>query len=115
MLTAAKETLSSAASLASYDQGAATAHGAAVILQIFSIGSGAPTIKIEDSANNSDWADLVSFAAVSDGAEPITERVVVAVGAVRRYLRVTGTGTFANAVIAVAIRIGSAVDSEPYA
>jgi hypothetical protein len=114
MLTAAKETFSSAGSKSSYDQGAATSSGAAVILQLFDINSGAPTIKIEDSANDSSWSDLVSFTAVSDGSEPTTERVTVA-GAVRRYLRVTATGTLSNAVVAVAIRIGTANDSVAYA
>ena len=114
MLTAAKETFASAGSKSSHDQGAATSNGAAAILQVFDINSGAPTIKIEDSANNSDWADLVSFSAVSDGGEPTTERVTVA-GAVRRYLRVTATGTLSNAVVAVAIRIGTANDSVAYA
>ena len=114
MLTAAKETFSSAGSKSSHDQGAATSNGAAAILQVFDISSGAPTIKIEDSANNSDWADLVSFSAVSDGAEPTSERVTGA-GAVRRYLRVTATGTLSNAVVAVAIRIGTANDSVAYA
>ena len=66
-----------------------------------------------DSANNSDWADLVSFTAVANGNEPASERVSVT-GTVNRYLRVTSTGTFSNAKFIIAYRRGTAQDDPAY-
>ena len=112
-LTAGKETHSSAGSTASIDNGASSSNGAAAMLHIVDINSGAPTVKVEHSANDSSWSDLIAFTAVSDGAEPATERKTSS-GTVNRYLRITTTGTFSNAAIAVAIRRGESTDATAY-
>ena len=112
LLTAGKETHASAGSSSSRDDGAATSNGLVGILQVVSIASGTPTVVIEQSSDNGSsdaWATVLSFAAVADGAEPTAERVTVS-GAVERYLRVTTTGTFSNALIVVATRRGTAQD-----
>ena len=114
MLSAADDTHSSASSSSSLDNGASTSAGAAAYLQILDINSGAPTVKIEDSANDSSWSDLITFSAVSDGAEPTFERKTVA-GTVNRYLRVTTTGTLSNCKFIVGIRRGEAVADVAYA
>ena len=111
MLSAADDTHASAGSSASLDHGASTSAGAAGYLQIT---SGTPTVLIQDSANNSDWATLIAFTAVANTAEPAFERKELA-GTVNRYLRITTTGTFSNCKFIVGIRRGLAVDDIAYA
>jgi len=100
MLTAHKDTHGSAASNDSEDNSASSSSGAVAFLQVFSVASGTPTFKIEHSANDSSWSDLVSFTA---SPAVTAERVTVA-GTVNRYLRVTSTGTFTTCVFACAIQ-----------
>jgi len=113
MLSAADDTHSSASSSSSLDNGASTSAGAAAYLQILDINSGAPTVKIEDSTNDSSFSDLITFSAVSDGAEPSIERKTVA-GTVNRYVRVTTTGTLSNCKFIVGFRRGEATDDVAY-
>ena len=112
-LFAAEATQASAGSTSSKDDGASTSNGLEAVLQIKSISSGTPTFKIEDSPNNSSWSDLLTFSAVADGAEPSGERKVVS-GTVNRYLRITSTGSFSDAVFIVAYRRGESVDEPGY-
>jgi len=100
MLTAHKDSHASATSNDSEDNSASSSSGAVAFLQVFSVASGTPTFKIEHSANDSSWADLVSFTA---SPAVTAERVTVA-GTVNRYLRVTSTGTFTTCVFACAIQ-----------
>ena len=113
VLFAAEATQSSAGNTSSKDDGASTANGLAAVLQIIDINSGTPTFKIQDSPNDSDWTDLVSFSAVANGNEPSAERVTVT-GTVNRYLRITSTGTFSNAKFIVAYRRGESTDDTAY-
>ena len=113
VLFAAEATQSSAGSTSSKDDGASTSNGLAAVLQITDINSGTPTFKIQDSPNDSDWTDLVSFSAVANGNEPSAERVSVT-GTVNRYLRITSTGTFSNAKFIVAYRRGESTDDTAY-
>jgi hypothetical protein len=113
VLFAAEATQSSAGSTASKDDTASSANGLAAVLQITDINSGTPTFKIQDSPNDSDWTDLVSFSAVANGNEPSAERVTIT-GTVNRYLRITSTGTFSNAKFIVAYRRGTADDDTAY-
>ena len=113
-LSAGEDTHASATSSASVNNLASSASGAACVLQLREIDSGTPTFLVEDSANNSTWATLKSFAAVADGAEPTAERVEVS-GTVDQYARVTSTGTFTNADHVVTMRRGTSVDEEAYA
>ena len=72
----------------------------------FTLSSGSPTVKIEDSANNSDWADLITFSTSSAAS---AERKTVT-GTVNRYVRCTLTGTFSNLAFAVILVRGTAQD-----
>lgn len=76
------------------------ANGAQAIIHVTSAEStGTWTFTIEDSANDSTWASLVSFTV--DGTSITSERVTVA-GAVDRYVRLTGTnGTATSCTFAV--------------
>ena len=99
MLTAHDDTHSSASSGTSVDNAASSASGGAGYLQVFSLSSGTVVAKIEHSANNSTWADLLTFSgATGAGAQRVT-----CSGTVNRYVRITTTGTFSNAKIACAL------------
>ncbi len=77
--------------LSSVDNGASSANGGAAVLHVptNTVGGGATTIKVQHSANNSSWADLISFTAV--GASTITSQLSAVTGTVNRYLRVTAS------------------------
>jgi hypothetical protein len=96
-LTAGKITHASAASAASLDNAAASNYGLAAQLQFCSRASGTPTFLIEHSSDNLSWSTLLTFTGTG-GATPFGERKTSAVATqVKRYLRVTTTGTFTNA------------------
>lgn len=103
-LTAGKETDASAGSNTSIDTGASASFGFQAYLQVFSIGSGTADIKIEDSADNSSWADLADGAFTSVTART-AQRIASSseTATVRRYLRVTTSNTFTDLVFAVVI------------
>lgn len=90
MLTAGKRTDTGATTGSTVDDGAATTGGAVFTLQVTAFSGTDVTVKIEDSANGSAWADLsgASFAAVTSA--PNSQRISVS-GTVRRYLRATTT------------------------
>lgn len=100
-LTDGPRTDTAATNGSSLDNGAATNFGAQAWVHVFAFTGTSVTIKIQDSADNSAWADLTagSFGAISAiGAA----RIATANNAtVRRYTRVVTTGTFSNAQFAV--------------
>jgi len=106
ILTTGVQTVSSAASTSSVDQSASSSAGARAYIMNFTLSSGSPTVKIEDSANNSDWADLITFSTSSAAS---AERKTVT-GTVNRYVRCTLTGTFSNLAFAVILVRGTAQD-----
>ena len=102
MLTAHDDTHSSAGAGTVADSGAASTAGGAGYMQIISLSSGTPTVKIQHATSSSgSYSDLVTFTATGTGSVPSAERVEVS-GTVNRYLKVVTTGTFSNAKIAVA-------------
>ncbi|MDP3909466.1 MAG: hypothetical protein Q8Q14_03660 [Gemmatimonadales bacterium] len=114
MVTAGVETHASATSSTSLDENGVTgssAEGARAVLQVQDIDSGTPTFVLEDSADDSAWATLISFTAVAAASAPTAERKTVT-GNVDRYLRATTTGTFVNADFAIWIQRGTTEDDE---
>ena len=100
MLTAHDDTHSSAGSGTVQDGGAATSNGGVGYLQLFSLGSGSVIVKIRECAtSDGSYTDLVTFSTVAAAAAPTSERLTMS-GTVKRYLKVTTTGTFSNAKIA---------------
>ncbi len=102
-LTAGKRTDTSATNGTSYDTGASADFGAQAYLQVFAFTGTSVTVKVQDSADNSSFADVtgLTFTAATDVT---TERLATANDAtIRRYLRVATTGTFTNAVFVVAV------------
>lgn len=79
-----------------------TAFGAAAYLHVFSLGSGAPTLTIEDSANNIAFAALAPLSLAFSPTAAGTERLQTGVTAtVRRYVRVAVSGTYTDLVCAL--------------
>jgi hypothetical protein len=107
-LTAGKVTHASAANGASLDLGVGTvSFGFQAYVQVFSIGSGTPSLKLQTSSDNGvgdAWADLTggSFGVVT---APSAVRIQSASDtlAVERYIRVVSTGTFTDLVFAAAV------------
>tara|TARA_R110000824_G_scaffold135553_1_gene298847 strand:- start:5546 stop:6271 length:726 start_codon:yes stop_codon:yes gene_type:complete len=99
MLTAHDDTHASASNGTAVDNAASSASGGSGYLQIMSLASGSVIIKIQESANNSTWTDLMTFSTVAAAGAPTAERLTMS-GTVARYLRVISSGTFSNAKIA---------------
>lgn len=77
--------------LASVDNGASSSNGGMANLHVTAntISGGNTTIKVQESADNSTWADLITFTAV--GATTVTTEQKVVTGTVARYLRATAS------------------------
>jgi len=76
--------------LASVDNSASSANGGAAVLHVpTNTVDGATTIKVQHSADDAVWADLVTFTAVS--ASTITSQISAVTGTVNQYLRVTAS------------------------
>ena len=106
ILTTGVQTISSAGNTTSIDQSASSSQGARAYIMNFTLNSGSPTVKIQDSANNSDWADLITFTGSSAAS---AERKTVT-GTVNRYVRLNVSGTFSNLAVAVILIRGTAQD-----
>ena len=77
-------------SLSSVDNSASSANGGAATLHIpTNTVNGNTTIKVQHSANNTSWADLISFTVV--GASTKTSELKAVSGTVNRYLRATAS------------------------
>jgi len=101
MLTAHDDTHASAGSGTVVDGGAATSNGGAGYLQLLSLDSGSVTVQIQECATEGgSYVNIVTFSTVAAAAAPASERLTME-GTVKRYLKVTTTGTFSNAKIAV--------------
>lgn len=103
LLTAGVRSDSTATNGASIDTAAAVSFGAQAFLHVYSFTGTSVTIKIQDSANDSDWADLTGggFTLVTGAT---SERIATsATQEVRRYVRVITTGTFSAVTFTVNI------------
>lgn len=92
MLTAgASIAFGSLGNLASVDNTASSAAGGFANLHVTanSITGGATTIKVQHSTDNSTWADLITFSAVS--ASTLASQQSAVSGTVNRYLRATAS------------------------
>ena len=111
-LTTGKETHSSAGSSTSRDDGAATTAGMVAYLEITDCDSGTPTVQIQESSDNGSsdaWTNCMVFSSVGYASAPTAERSTMS-GTVKRYLRVTTTGTFSNLDFCVSTRRGTSQD-----
>lgn len=84
---------------AAVDNGASTAAGAKAFLHVTAFTGTNVTIKVQESPDNSTWADLITFSTAT-GA---TSESGTASGTIDRYLRVDISGTFTSVTFAVAL------------
>ena len=102
MLTTGKQTFTGAANGTSIDYTAvSTAFGAVAYLQVFSFAGTSATFAVQDSADNAAFAAItgLTFTAATGRTD---QRLATAVGAtIRRYVRISVTGTFSSCVAAV--------------
>ena len=99
MLTAnASIAFGSLGALASVDNAASSASGGVANLHVTvnTITGASTTIKVQHSADNSTWADLITFTAVT--ASNTTSQQSAVSGTVNRYLRATASGGTAGAI-----------------
>jgi hypothetical protein len=76
--------------LSSVDNAASSANGGAATLHVpTNTVNGNTTIKVQHSANDSTWADLITFTVV--GASTKTSEIKAVTGTVNRYLRVSAS------------------------
>jgi len=117
-VTAGKVTHASATTSTGYVDTAGTTAGGVGYLQYFSRSSGTPTFIIQHSSDTTDgtdgtWATLLTFA-VTGGTAAFGERKEVT-GTVNKGIRAQTTGTFSNAIFAMAFRRGTTVDDKSLA
>ena len=84
---------------AAVDNGASTAAGAKAFLHITAFTGTNVTVKVQESPDNSTWADMITFTQ----ATGVTSESGTAAGTVDRYLRVDISGTFTTVTFAVTI------------
>lgn len=108
VLLAAQQTVSSVTANTSVDNAASSANGGVAHLHVTSNSrNGAATIKVQHSANNSTWADLVVFTATTSSTTT-SQRVEVAAGTtVNRYIR-ANVSAIAGSTGSVTITVGFA-------
>lgn len=108
VLLASSQSITATVNNSSVDNAASSANGGVAHLHVpVNTRNGAVTVKVQHSANNSTWVDLVTF--TSTTSTTITsERVEVAAGTtVNRYLRASVSG-FAGSSGSVTITVGFA-------
>jgi hypothetical protein len=108
VLLAAQQSVTATVNNTSVDNSASSANGGVGHLHVTAnTRNGAATIKIQHSANNSTWADLIVFTATTS-ATTTSERIEVAAGTtVNRYLR-TIVSSFAGSSGSATITVGFA-------
>ena len=108
VLLAAQQAVTATVANASVDNAASSANGGVAHLHVTTnTRDGAVTVKVQHSANNSTWADLVTFTNTT-AATTTSQRVEVAAGTtVNRYLRANVSG-FAGSTGSVTITVGFA-------
>jgi hypothetical protein len=84
---------------AALDNAASTAGGVKAFLHLTAFSGTDVTIKVQESADNLAWADLITFTQAT-GA---TSEVAAATGTIDRYLRVDISGTFTTVTFAVTL------------
>lgn len=102
-LTAGVRTDTTGTNGASLDNGASSAFGAQIYLQVESVTGTSVTVTIQDSADDASWSNLTGGAFTAATGRGV-QRIATANNAtVRRYLRAVSSGTFTEAIFAVAL------------
>lgn len=85
------------------DGSASSASGGAVWVHCTAFTGTSITLTVEDSADNSSFATIATFTAITAGGS--SERIAIA-GTIRRYVRVVRSGTFTSATFSVGLYRG---------
>jgi hypothetical protein len=103
LTTGASIAFGSLGDLASVDNAASSANGGIGVLHVptNTVAGGATTIKVQHSADDSSWADLITFSSVA--AATATSEMVAVSGTVNRYLRATASTAGGSGSITFAI------------
>lgn len=101
--TAGVRTDTTATNGAALDNAASSTFGLQAYLQVESVTGTSVTVKLQDSADNSSWADLTGGAFTAATTRGVQRIATANDATVRRYLRVVSSGTFSNAVFAVMV------------
>jgi hypothetical protein len=103
-LTAGLRTDTTATNGASIDTLASASFGGQAYLQVTAFTGTNATMTIQDSADNSAFSAVTSFAFTAVTAAPASERLQLgATATLRRYLRVATTGTFSSVSFVVVV------------
>lgn len=103
-LTPGLRTDTAATNGTSYDTGASASFGAQAYLQAVALTGTSYTVTIQDSADNSSWANVTGLAFTAVASVPQAQRIFIANNAtVRRYVRAITTGTFTVASFQVTL------------
>jgi hypothetical protein len=95
-------TATAASSSNSWDTGGSLAFGGQAYLHVNAFAGTSVTVAVWDSADNSTFLAVTSFAFTAVTAAPAFQRIAIANNAtIRRYVAVATTGTFSNAQFAV--------------
>jgi len=98
LTTGASIAHSAIGNLSSVDNSASSANGGMANLHVLTNTlNAAVTIKVQDSANDSTWADLISFTSVSAAAKTVEQKTVT--GTVDRYVRATASSSASSGAI----------------
>lgn len=84
-----------AANSASVNNGAATTNGYSAHLHVTAVTATSAVVKVQHSANDSTWADLVTFTAATTGGGATSQRVT-GTGTVNQYTRMDLSGTITS-------------------
>lgn len=96
MLTAGQVTHAEAANGTGIDGGASSAFGLSAYIQVLSLGSGDPTVKLQDSADDETYADITGATFGVVAADTAARIQLDNDAAVDQYVRVISTGTFTD-------------------
>ncbi len=102
-LTAGIRTDTSATNGSSIDTTASASFGGQAYLHVFSFTGTSVTVKIQDSADNSSWLDVTSFAFTAATGRTTQRIQLGSTATIRRYVRAVTTGTFSSAAFHVNI------------
>jgi hypothetical protein len=94
LLTAGTRTDTAATNGSSIDTTASASFGGQAYLQVTDFSGTDVTVKIQDSADNSNWADVAGLAFTQVTSAPTTERISISnTSTIRRYVRAVTTTT----------------------
>jgi hypothetical protein len=104
LLTAGLRTDTTATNGTSIDTTASASFGAQAYLQVTAFTGTSVTVTIQDSADNSSFANVSGLAFTAVSSAPGSERISISnTSTVRRYIRAITSGTFSSATFAVSI------------